>query len=157
MVKDVLPCLSRNTNDLIIRPYCPDDEEAVVALWRACNLIVPWNDPHADIRRKLQAQPELFLVGTLDGQLVSTVMAGYEGHRGWINYLAVAPDRRRQGIGRRMMQAAEARLRALGCPKINLQVRSSNLGVIEFYRKIGFAVDDVVSLGKRLTDDRHGV
>lgn len=141
--------------ELVVRPYQPCDEEAVVALWRVCNLIVPWNDPYADIRRKLQAQPELFLVGTLDGQLVSTVMAGYEGHRGWINYLAVAPDRQRQGIGRRMMQAAEARLRALGCPKINLQVRSSNLGVIAFYRKIGFSVDDVVSLGKRLVDDRH--
>lgn len=124
-------------------------------MWRACGLVMPWNDPYADIRRKLQTQPELFLVGTLDGQLVSTVMAGYEGHRGWINYLAVAPGRRRQGIGRRMMQAAEARLRALGCPKINLQVRSSNLGVIEFYRKIGFSVDDVVSLGKRLLDDHH--
>ena len=124
-------------------------------MWRTCNLVAPWNDPHADIQRKLRAQPELFLVGTLDGRLVSTVMAGYEGHRGWINYLAVAPDRRRQGIGRRMMQAAEARLRALGCPKINLQVRSSNLDVIEFYRKIGFSVDDVVSLGKRLVDDRR--
>ena len=92
-------------------------------------------------------------MGTLDSRLVATVMAGYEGHRGWINYLAVAKECRKQGIGRRLMGEAEARLRAAGCPKINLQIRSSNAEAVAFYRTLGFAVDDVVSMGKRLIPD----
>lgn len=136
-----------------IRPYQEPDGEAVVALWRACDLVVPWNDPFTDIERKLRVQPELLLVGTLGGKLVATVMAGYEGHRGWINYLAVAPECREQGLGRRMMDAAEARLRALGCPKINLQIRKSNPSAVGFYRAIGFVEDESVSMGKRLVDD----
>ena len=136
---------------IIIRPYREQDREAVIALWRDCRLVVPSNDPQADILLKIRFQPDLFLVGSSeDGQLLATVMAGYEGHRGWINYLAVAPDHRRQGIGRQMMATAEARLRALGCPKINLQVRRANTAVIDFYRRIGFSEDDVVSLGKRI-------
>ncbi len=95
----------------------------------------------------------MFLVGLLGTRLIAAVIAGYEGHRGWINYLAVAQDSRGNGFGRRLMEEAEARLRALGCPKINLQVRSSNADVIEFYRRIGYSVDDVVSMGKRLEED----
>jgi len=114
---------------------------------------VPWNDPHKDIQRKLKVQSDLFLVALLETRLVATVMAGYDGHRGWINYLAVAVDLRRSGIGRRLMKEVEPRLKALGCPKINLQVRTSNTGVIAFYQSIGYAMDDVVSLGKRLEDD----
>lgn len=83
----------------------------------------------------------------------ASVMAGYEGHRGWINYLAVTPSYPKKGIGQRMMADAEARLRMLGCPKINLLVRTTNASVIEFYRKIGFKIDEVVSLGKRLEED----
>lgn len=86
-------------------------------------------------------------------RVVGSVMAGYEGHRGWINYLAVDPEVRRQGLGRRLMDAAESRLLELGCPKINLQVRSSNAEVLAFYDRIGFGRDDVVSFGKRLVDD----
>ena len=89
----------------------------------------------------------------MDGRLVATVMAGYEGHRGWVNYLAVAADRRRRGFGRVLMDEAESRLRSLGCPKINLQIRRSNTGVVAFYRSIGYAEDDVVSMGKRLVED----
>jgi ribosomal protein S18 acetylase RimI-like enzyme len=136
--------------ELVIRPYRGTDEEAVVALWRRCNLVVPWNDPHQDIATKIAAQPELFFVGVVAGELVATVMAGYEGHRGWINYLAVAPEMQRRGFGRRTMEHAENALRALGCPKINLQVRGSNRAAIGFYERIGFSVDEVVSLGKRL-------
>ena len=95
----------------------------------------------------------MFLVGTLGSRLVAAVMAGYDGHRGWINYLAVAPDCREMGIGRRLMNEAESMLRDLGCPKVNLQVRSSNVGTVEFYRNIGYSVDDVVSMGKRLEQD----
>lgn len=136
-----------------IRPYRTHDEEAVVKLWHDCGLVVPWNDPHRDIERKLKMQAELFLVAELDGRILGSVMAGYDGHRGWINYLAVHPDRRRQGIGRRMMEEAERRLRAAGCPKINLQVRSKNVVAMDFYRQIGFNEDNVVSFGKRLVPD----
>ncbi|MCP4642605.1 MAG: GNAT family acetyltransferase [bacterium] len=140
--------------DVQIRPFGRDDEESVIDLWRACGLVSPSNDPHRDIQRKLKVQADTFLVACADARVVATVMVGYEGHRGWINYLAVHPDHQRTGLGRRMMEEAETLLRAKGCPKINLQVRTSNTGVIEFYKKIGFAVDDVVSLGKRLESDR---
>jgi ribosomal protein S18 acetylase RimI-like enzyme len=135
---------------LTIRPFAAEDQEAVIALWQDCLLVVPQNDPALDIRAKVRFQPDLFLVALLDGGVVGTVMAGYEGHRGWINYLAVAQDRRCQGIGRALMSAAEAALQALGCPKINLQVRRTNSAVIAFYRALGFREDEVVSLGKRL-------
>ena len=133
-----------------IRTFESPDEEAVVDLWHQCGLVVPWNDPHQDIATKMRFQPKLFLVGTIDGRLVATVMAGYEGHRAWINYLAVSPDYQRQGIGRRMMEETEARLREIGCPKINLQVRTSNQSVIAFYEHLGFSDDRVIGLGKRL-------
>jgi ribosomal protein S18 acetylase RimI-like enzyme len=136
-----------------IRPFQPSDGEAVIALWKEANLVVPWNDPYRDIRRKLRIQPELFLVGWVSSELAATVMAGYEGHRGWLNYLAVAPRYRRQGFGRRMVAEAEIRLREVGCPKINIQIRTSNTGVIEFYKRIGFKPDDVVSMGKRIEID----
>jgi ribosomal protein S18 acetylase RimI-like enzyme len=139
-----------------IRPFQISDESAVIDLWRNCDLVKPWNDPKKDIRRKLAVHPDLFLVGLADGQLVATVMAGYEGHRGWINYLAVSSEHRRKGYGRRMMVEAELLLRRLGCPKINLQVRNTNQAVIEFYRSIGYSVDEVVSLGKRLERDDRG-
>jgi len=133
-----------------IRPYAAADEEQVIELWHHCGLVVPWNDPKRDIERKLQVNPELFLVGILGERIVATVMAGYEGHRGWINYLAVAPECQRGGLGRRIMEAAEALLRERGCPKINLQVRTSNQAVIAFYESLGFSIDAVISMGKRL-------
>jgi ribosomal protein S18 acetylase RimI-like enzyme len=142
---------------LMIRSYCSEDEESVIQLWRACGLVVPQNNPRRDIARKTQVNPELFLVGTLDGRLVATCMAGYEGHRGWLNYLAVAPHWQRQGIGSQIVAEAERRLRALGCPKINLQVRSSNQAVISFYQSLGYTVDNVISLGKRMVVDDPGV
>jgi ribosomal protein S18 acetylase RimI-like enzyme len=138
---------------LHIRPFQPSDEPAVIDLWRRCDLIRPVNDPRKDIARKMRVNPELFLVGVSDDKIVATAMAGYEGHRGWINYLAVAPEHQRGGLGRQIMDEAEKLLRAQGCPKINLQVRTSNRGVIEFYQRLGFALDDVVSLGKRLEKD----
>jgi ribosomal protein S18 acetylase RimI-like enzyme len=139
-----------------IRPFQMADEEAVVALWERCGLTRPWNDPRKDIRRKARTQPDLFLVGVLDGEIVATAMVGYEGHRGWIQYLGVDPRRQRLGLGRAIMAEAERLLRAVGCPKINLQVRTSNTGVIEFYKRLGFALDDVVSMGKRLEHDGPG-
>jgi ribosomal protein S18 acetylase RimI-like enzyme len=136
-----------------IRPYQPADSDAVTALWRACDLVRPWNDPHKDIRRKMQVRPEWFLVGVIDNRVVASVMAGYEGHRGWLNYLAVDPALRRRGLARQMVEAAERLLQEAGCPKVNLQVRTSNRGAVEFYRRIGYRIDDVISLGKRLEVD----
>lgn len=136
-----------------IRPFVDADEPAVIELWRACDLLRAWNDPHKDIRRKLTTQPELFLVGEMTGQLVATVMAGFDGHRGWVNYLAVAPEQRKAGLGRALMRHVEEVLEARGCPKLNLQVRATNHAVLEFYRRIGYSTDDVVSLGKRLIPD----
>lgn len=139
---------------LTIREYRAADEDALIALWAACELIRPQNDPRKDIARKLRVNPEWFLVAESgDGELVGSIMAGYEGHRGWINYLAVAPDHRRAGYGRALMAVAEQQLRAAGCPKINLQVRADNPGVIAFYERIGFCVEGAVSLGRRLEID----
>lgn len=138
---------------MTIRPFKEDDSEAVIALWAACGLIVPWNDPQRDIERKLQVQPELFFVGEIENRIVATVMAGYEGHRGWLNYLAVAPERQKQGWGRQIVTYAIEKLRERGCPKVNLQVRASNAEVIAFYQSIGFKIEDVLNLGMRLISD----
>ena len=136
-----------------IRPYQASDLAQVLALWRACNLTIAANDPRKDIERKLAVSPEMFLLGEFEGRVVASVMAGYEGHRGWINYLAVAPSYRRKSYGRLMMAAAEQLLDELECPKINLQVRSANAAVVAFYASLGYVTDDVVSMGKRLRID----
>ncbi|MBI1349249.1 GNAT family acetyltransferase [bacterium] len=136
-----------------IRVATPEDTEAIVSLWERCGLTRPWNDPRKDIARKSKVNPELFLVAESGGQIIGTVMAGYEGHRGWINYLGVDPAHQRQGVGRQLMAAAEDKLQASGCPKINLQVRSTNAAVIDFYRALGYGIDEVASLGKRLEQD----
>jgi len=137
-----------------IRAFEPGDETAVVALWHECELTRPWNDPHKDIARKLTEQPELFLVGTVQEEVVASAMVGFDGHRGWVYYLAVAERHRQHSYGRALMQEAERLLVERGCPKLNLQVRSSNPGVIEFYRKLGYVQDETVSLGKRLIHDQ---
>ena len=139
---------------LQIRAFAPADTEATVQLWQACGLTRPWNDPYQDIDRKLQVQPELFLVGTdADGAVMASIMIGYEGHRGWINYLAVHPSLQRQGHARRLVQLAEQMLTARGCPKLNLQVRAGNEAVLAFYERLGYADDRTLSLGKRLIPD----
>ena len=136
-----------------IRPFEDADEPAVIQLWERCGLLRPWNDPHKDIARKKRVQRELFVVGTIDGQIVAAAMAGYDGHRGWINYLAVDPAHQRQGLAAALMAHLEGKLRAMGCAKINLQIRRDNLEAIAFYRRIGFVEDAVLSFGKRLERD----
>lgn len=136
-----------------IRLFRLADEAAVVALWEECRLTRPWNDPHKDIARKLAVQPELFLVGVADGAVMASVMAGYEGHRGWMNYLAVAPRFRGRGFGRALVEHVERALLERGCPKINLMVRASNPQAVAFYRRLGYAPDESISLGKRLIED----
>jgi ribosomal protein S18 acetylase RimI-like enzyme len=122
---------------LAIRAYQARDMTQVIDVWLACNLVVPWNNPERDIERKLRVDPELFLVGEIGGRIVATCMAGYEGHRGWVNYLAVLPGLRRKGIARSMMDLAEKKLREMGCPKINVMIRKSNKDVLAFYQSIG--------------------
>ena len=136
-----------------IRPFLESDESAVIALWNACKLTRPWNDPRKDIARKLTVQRELFFVGVIHNDIVASVMAAFDGHRGWINYLAVHPDFQRRKLGATLMKYVEQRLLDAGCPKINLQVRSTNENILKFYRDIGYEQDDVISLGKRLLPD----
>lgn len=136
-----------------IRAYEQKDREEVISLWNECGLVVPQNDPAKDIERKLKVDPDLFLVGLNENVIVATVMGGYEGHRGWINYLAVKPSQQRKGYGQAIMQAVENLIKKKGCPKINLQVRTTNESVIAFYTAIGYGNDNVVGLGKRLEYD----
>jgi ribosomal protein S18 acetylase RimI-like enzyme len=140
---------------MLLRAFAETDTEPVVALWERCGLTRPWNDPRLDIARKLTEQPELFIVAVVEGDVVGSVMAGFDGHRGWVNYLAVAPEHRGSGIGRTLMAEVERRLEAVGCPKVNLQVRTGNEQALGFYRAIGYATDDVVSMGKRLIPDER--
>jgi GNAT superfamily N-acetyltransferase len=144
------PFLLVQSTAMLVRSFQANDEEAVIELWHQCDLVRPVNNPRDDIRMKLKVNPEMFLVGILDGKIVASVMAGYEGHRGWINYLAVHPDHQRKGFGRVIVAEAERLLEKVGCPKINLQVRTSNKAVIEFYKKLGYSIDDVIGMGKRL-------
>ena len=136
-----------------IREFHRGDEEAVVLLWQACELTRSWNDPRKDIERKLAHSPALFLVGEDEGEVVGSVMAGYDGHRGWVNYLAVHPSARGRGLGRALMDAAEERLLAQGCPKINLQVRAENEAACAFYGAVGYERQELVDFGKRLVSD----
>jgi len=145
---------------LVIRCFDLADQQAVIDLWQRCDLLRPWNDPVKDILRKITDSPDDFLVGEYpvnegDNQveIVAAAMAGYEGHRGWVNYLAVDPALQRHGFGKYMMDHIEQMLMARGCPKINLQVRETNTAVLSFYKRIGYEVDAAVSLGKRLIPD----
>jgi ribosomal protein S18 acetylase RimI-like enzyme len=139
-----------------IREYIEADESAVIALWERCGLFVPWNDPQQDISRKLKVDRELFLVGLVDNKITASVMGGYDGHRGWIYYVAVDPDCQLLGYGRKIIEALEARLLERGCPKINLQVRAHNRKVIAFYESLGYKESDLISMGKRLENDEPG-
>jgi ribosomal protein S18 acetylase RimI-like enzyme len=138
---------------VLIQPYTPKYESEVIALWERCNLTRPVNDPQKDIRRKMKVNPELFLIGLIDGKVVATAMGGYEGHRGWVNYLGVEPALQKKGLGRQIMLALEKKLLEKGCPKLNLQVRSDNTEALKFYERIGYKQDEVISMGKRLIPD----
>ncbi|WP_280540487.1 GNAT family acetyltransferase [Chromohalobacter sp. 11-W] len=136
-----------------IRPFQPQDEESVIALWQRCELTRPWNDPRRDIARKLAEDPSLFLVGVEAGAVIASAMAGYDGHRGWVHYLAVSPDCQRRGLGRQLLTAVERALQARGCPKLMLMVRNEHPTLIDYYRRQGYDEGDFVTLGKRLIAD----
>ncbi|WP_050453227.1 GNAT family acetyltransferase [Candidatus Burkholderia verschuerenii] len=140
---------------MIIRVFDVRDREAVIALWRDvfpeyADASRPQRSPELSIDNKLRTQPELFFVGVVDGVVVGTVMAGYDGHRGWVYSLAVTPGLRGRGLGRALMLHAEGALGALGCPKVNLQILGFKTELSGFYEALGYRVDEVVSLGKRL-------
>ena len=136
-----------------IRPFALRDTESVIALWQATGLTRSWNNPHLDIQRKLTVQPELFLVAVDGGDIVGTVMGGYDGHRGWMYYLASDPSRRDQGIGRALVSTLEDALLEMGCPKVQLMVRPDNTGVLGFYDSLGYERFDTTTTGKRLIPD----
>ena len=147
-----LRILSEVNKDLKIKPYSEKDEQGVVALWHeAFPDNSPWNVPENDIKRKLNVQRELFLVAEIKEEIIGTAMAGFDGHRGWVYYVAVRKKHRRRGIGKALMQRVEKGLIDIGCSKLNLQVRASNNEVVEFYKRLGYNVEDRVSMGKLLT------
>jgi ribosomal protein S18 acetylase RimI-like enzyme len=137
----------------VIRAFERADTDAVVALWTESGLTRPWNDPHKDIERKLTTQPELFLVIEDAAEIVATAMIGYDGHRGWVSYLAVWQARRGQGLARQLMVEAERLLIELGCPKLMLMVRADNAEVIDLYEHLGYSVESTKVMGKRLIPD----
>jgi ribosomal protein S18 acetylase RimI-like enzyme len=140
-----------------IRPYQRTDEKKVVALWKAVFPNAPaHNDPTADIQSKLKIQPELFYVAVTDGHLAGTAMSGFDGHRGWVYYVAVHPDYRRRGIGSALMKKVETTLIQIGCPKLNLQIRADNTQVQSFYESLGYTVEERISMGKRLGEINVG-
>ncbi|MGB3829105.1 MAG: GNAT family acetyltransferase [Ornithinimicrobium sp.] len=136
-----------------IRPFRRDDTEAVVRLWQEVGLTRPWNDPYRDIERKMTVQPELFLVAVMDGEVIASAMAGFDGHRGWLYYFAVAPSRQGRGCGRTLLNEVERLLTERGCPKLNVQIRGENAALIERYDRWGYAADGASGMGKRLIAD----
>lgn len=127
-----------------------DDGDAVIALWEACGLTRPWNDAAADFNRAVGGMTSAILLLENEGDLVAAVMVGDDGHRGWVYYLAVAPDSRKRGLGRKMMDAAEQWLRERNAPKIQLMVRDDNEQAIGFYKALGYDVQPVVTMGRKL-------
>jgi ribosomal protein S18 acetylase RimI-like enzyme len=143
-------CVS-SEDKLLIRPFVEDDEPLVVSLWNEIfSEDPPWNEPRSIIQRKLTVQRDLFLVGEINNRVTATVIAGYDGFRGWLYHLAVHSHWRRRGFGTQLLLEAEKRLLALGCSKINIQIRSSNAEAIPFYKSLGYASEEHLSLGKLL-------
>tara|TARA_R110000824_G_scaffold209_15_gene1089 strand:- start:12940 stop:13371 length:432 start_codon:yes stop_codon:yes gene_type:complete len=127
------------------------DMDDVIALWEACDLTRPWNDPVADYRLALANDTSAILLAHRQGALVASIMAGFDGHRGWVYYLAVAPDCQKRGLGKKMMEAAEKWLRECDAPKIQLMVRDDNEAAIGFYKALGYELQPVVTIGRKLT------
>lgn len=135
-----------------IRPIIDGDEEALVALWGACNLIRPWNDPTADIALARRSPGAEIFVGIEGEDLVASAMCGFDGHRGWLYYVATHPDLRGTGAGRKILSAAESWLAEQGCPKVELIIRGSNKPVAAFYEAVGYTVEDRILMAKWLAE-----
>ena len=135
------------------RKFRKSDSEKVIQLWKKCKLIVPWNDPLKDINRKLSIKDNLFIIGEINKNIIASAMAGYDGHRGYIYYLAVLPEYQKKGIGSSLLSIVEKKLLHLGCPKINLFVRNTNIRVKTFYKINNYEFQDSQIYGKRLIKD----
>ncbi|WP_434618906.1 GNAT family acetyltransferase [Azospirillum sp. B2RO_4] len=140
------------TGPFTVRPCTGEDCDAVVALWTACGLVVPWNDPAADFALALSKTSSTVLAAVADDRLVATAMVGQDGHRGWIYYVAVDPALQGRGLGRRMVAEAEDWLTAAGMPKVQLLVRETNQRVLAFYERLGYARSPVTMMQKWLTN-----
>ena len=141
-----------------IRPFRDGDEEDVVALWRVCGLVRPWNNPRRDIDSALGAESsEVFVAVTGDGEerIVGSVMAGYDGHRGWVYYVAADPEHRSRGLGGQLMRHAETWLEGLGAPKVMLMIREENEGVRRFYEGLGYEVERRTIMSRRTVMSRR--
>lgn len=138
----------------IIRTFQETDLEDVIALWELCNLTHPWNSPEIDIFRKLAQKDGLFLLAVKDEQLIATLMGGYDGHRGWMNYLAVHPHEQRNGVATALIQQLEKRLIALGCPQLQLLLPKEYIDIQSFYEQLGYEEAEVVCLAKRLIQEK---
>ncbi len=139
--------------EISVRPFRHADSPQLQALWaRVFPNDPPWNAPEVLIETKLRVQPDLLFVGELGGTIAGAVIAGFDGVRGWMYHLAVAPEFRRRGFATQLVRAAEQALRALGCPKVNLQVRAENQDVVAFYRSIGYEVEERISMGRHLKE-----
>ena len=143
----------KSSSNFAIRQFVPNDTNRVIFIWEQCDLVRNWNNPNFDIQRKLNFQKELFFVGLLNDEIIATAMFGYDGHRGWLNYFAVLPNFQKRGFGKQLMTFGEMVLIERGCPKLNLQIRNDNTKAINFYQKVGYKEDAVVSFGKRLIED----
>jgi len=137
-------------NQILIKNFTAADKDEVIILWNLCGLIVPSNNPEKDIELKMSFQPELFFIAESEKKIIGTVMTGYDGHRGWLNYLGVHPEYRGVGCGRMLVEFSIQKLKELNCPKLNLQVRNSNTSVIDFYKRLGFSEHEVISLQLKL-------
>ncbi|MGE5723367.1 MAG: GNAT family acetyltransferase [Sphingomonadales bacterium] len=138
--------------EVTIRPMEDRDRAGVVRLWQACALTRPWNDPDRDLTMAMESTDATLFVAEQGGAVIGSVMTGFDGHRGWIYYLAVAPDWQREGLGRRLFAAAEAWLKQRGAPKIQLMVREGNAAAARFYEAIGLEIQPVVTYGRWLRD-----
>ena len=135
---------------LTIKPIEDSEVAEVIALWHRCGSTRPWNDPAADIALARRGENSTVLIGKCEGALVASVMVGHDGHRGWVYYVTVDPDRRHHGFGRSIMDAAEAWLRARGIAKLHLMVRKDNAKVHAFYQSIGYYNQETVTFAKWL-------
>ena len=133
-----------------IRTAKLQDTPAIVALWKETNLLVPWNNPEEDIKRAFSTPTSTILVAEIENKLIGTILAGYDGHRGWIYYLAVKPEYQKHGYGRRLVEAAEDWLKSQGAPKIHLLIRKDNSQVQSFYHSIGYETSDVLMMKKTI-------
>ncbi len=135
------------------RKFKKSDTEEVIKLWKKCKLIVPWNDPFKDVNRKLSIKDNLFIIGEMNKHIIASAMAGYDGHRGYIYYLAVLPEYQKKGIGYSILSIIEKKLLKVGCTKINLFVRNTNIRVKAFYKMNDYEIQDSQIYGKRLIED----